>query len=190
MFIIMALCSDEDSSQFFRALYEQYKPLMYNIALRYIKDPSSAEELVHDAIVKLIEKEDTIVKLERCTLTAYIVYTIRNLSMNYLRRKNLEHRYFADVEISSNQFQIVDNTPLPEEVVMMSERRENFIEIWNTLPDATRTLLEGKYILGLSDNELAIEFCCSPNSIRMKLTRARRQVIKLVKERGFSFEPA
>ena len=174
MFIIMALCNDEDSSQFFRALYEQYKPLMYNIALRYIKDPSSAEELVHDAIVKLIEKEDTIVKLERCTLTAYIVYTIRNLSMNYLRRKNLEHRYFADVE----------------EVVMMSERRENFIKIWNTLPDATRTLLEGKYILGLSDNELAIEFCCSPNSIRMKLTRARRQVIKLVKERGFSFEPA
>ena len=137
MFIIMALCNDEDSSQFFRALYEQYKPLMYNIALRYIKDPSSAEELVHDAIVKLIEKEDTIVKLERCTLTAYIVYTIRNLSMNYLRRKNLEHRYFADVEISSNQFQIVDNTPLPEEVVMMSERRENFIKIWNTLPDAT-----------------------------------------------------
>ena len=190
MFIIMALCNDEDSSQFFRALYEQYKPLMYNIALRYIKDPSSAEELVHDAIVKLIEKEDTIVKLERCTLTAYIVYTIRNLSMNYLRRKNLEHRYFADVEISSNQFKIVDNTPLPEEVVMMSERRENFIKIWNTLPDATRTLLEGKYILGLSDNELAIEFCCSPNSIRMKLTRARRQVIKLVKERGFSFEPA
>ena len=57
-------------------------------------------------------------------------------------------------------------------------------------PTKGKILLEGKYILGLSDEELAAEFDCSPNSIRMKLTRARRQVIKLVKEGGFSFEPA
>ena len=40
----------------------------------------------------------------------------------------------------------------------MSERREEFIEVWNTLPNDTKFLLEGKYILGLSDKELAAEF--------------------------------
>ena len=103
---------------------------------------------------------------------------------------NLEHRHFADIDLSSSEFIAIDNAPLPEEVILMSERREEFIEVWNTLPNDTKFLLEGKYILGLSDKELAAEFDCSPNSIRMKLTRARRQVIKLVKEGGFSFEPA
>ena len=32
MFIIMALCDDEDSCQFFVDLYREYRPLMYSIA--------------------------------------------------------------------------------------------------------------------------------------------------------------
>lgn len=190
MFIIMALCDDENSRQFFINLYREYRSLMYNTALGFVKNPASAEDLVHDALVKLIEKENTITKLERCTLTSYIVYTIRNLSKNYLRRQNLEHQYFIEADISDNEFRAVDNTPLPEEVMLMSEQRADFIKIWNTLPRDTKILLEGKYILGLSDEELAAEFGCNSNSIRMKLTRARRQVIKLVKEGGFNFEPA
>lgn len=72
----------------------------------------------------------------------------------------------------------------------MSERRAEFIEIWDSLPDDTKILLEGKYILGLSDEELATEFDCSPDSIRMKLTRARRLALEKIKEGGFDFEPA
>lgn len=190
MFIIMALCDNEDSRQYFIDLYRDYRPLMYRMALGYITNPSSAEDLVHDALVKLIEKEDTITKFRRCTLTSYIVYTIRNLSTNYLRRQSIEQQHRVDVDINSNEFLAVDNAPLPEEVMLMNERRVEFIEIWDTLPDDTKILLEGKYILGLSDKELATEFDCSPDSIRMKLTRARRHVMELAKEGGFSFEPA
>ena len=189
MLIIMALC-DDDSRQFFIYLYRDFRPLMYRMAFSYVQNPSTAEDLVHDALVKLIEKEDTITKFRRCTLTSYIVYTIRNLSKNYLRRQNLEQQYFVDVDVNSNEFLAVDNAPLPEEVMLMSERRSEYIAVWDTLPDDTKILLEGKYILGLTDEELAAEFDCSPNSIRMKLTRARRQVIKLIKEGGFSIDPA
>ena len=190
MFIIMALCDNEDSRQFFIDLYRDYRPLMYRMALSYVGNPSTAEDLVHDALVKLIEKENTITKFRRCTLTSYIVYTIRNLSKNYLRRQSLEQQYFVDVDINSNEFLVVDNAPLPEEVMLMSERRAEFIEIWDSLPDDTKILLEGKYILGLSDEELATEFDCSPDSIRMKLTRARRLALEKIKEGGFDFEPA
>lgn len=60
MFIIMVLCDDEDSRQFFIDLYREYRPLMYSIAMRYVNNSSSAEDLVHDALVKLIEKEENI----------------------------------------------------------------------------------------------------------------------------------
>ena len=81
---------------------------MYRMALSYVRNPSTAEDLVHDALIKLIEKENTITKFRRCTLTSYIVYTIRNLSKNYLRRQNLEQQYFVDVDVNYNEFLAVD----------------------------------------------------------------------------------
>ena len=47
MFIIMALCDNEDSRQFFIDLYRDYRPLMYRMALSYVRNPSTAEDLVH-----------------------------------------------------------------------------------------------------------------------------------------------
>ena len=46
-------------------------------------------------------------------------------------------------------------------------------------PDEQR-LLEGKYFLGYDDNRLS-EICeCSPGSVRMKLTRARRKILNIM----------
>ena len=42
----------------------------------------------------------------------------------------------------------------------------------------------------MSDAELAEEFGCSPDSIRMKLTRARRRALEIMREGGVSYDPA
>lgn len=48
-----------------------------------------------------------------------------------------------------------------------------------------RLLLEQKYVLGWSDNELASMLGIQPQSVRMRLTRAKRKAIQLMKEQGF-----
>lgn len=45
-------------------------------------------------------------------------------------------------------------------------------------------VLEGRYFLELSDDELARQFGCKPGSIRVKLTRARRNALKIMLEKG------
>lgn len=67
---------------------------------------------------------------------------------------------------------------------------DEFGRAWMALPEETRSLLAGKYLLGLSDAELAEQYGCRPDSIRMKLTRARRQALKILREGGIGFEPA
>lgn len=109
MFTIMTLCDDEDSRQFFANLHNEFKPVMYKTALRYVKNPTSAEDLVHDALVKLIEKEKTIRKLSRCSLASYIVCTIGNLSKNHLRRENLKDKHFVYADINSDEFERPQN---------------------------------------------------------------------------------
>ena len=190
MLVIMAMCEGDESRRFFVDLYLRYKETMMGIAMKYVRDRPAAEDIVHDAVVRLIEKEALLATLDGCTLTAYIVYTVRNTSISYLRRQKRDRRRLIDPEDGQEALSVADLSPLPEEAVLMNERADEFGRAWMALPEETRSLLAGKYLLGLSDAELAEQYGCRPDSIRMKLTMARRQALKILREGGIGFEPA
>lgn len=72
-----------------------------------------------------------------------------------------------------------DELPL-DDMMILIERKAQLSRIWCKLPDEHRILLEGRYILGFSDEELAKQLHCKPSSICMKLTRARRVASQLL----------
>ena len=51
-----------------------------------------------------------------------------------------------------------------------------------------KQLLYGKYLMDLSDAELAQMLGCKPSSVRMKLTRARRAFVEKLREGGKNHE--
>ena len=181
MLCLMAMCDGEDSLQFFTELYMRYKPVLFREASKFTDDFNIVEDLIHDSFVKLIEKEDLLRTFNGCTLRTYI---------SFIRKKARESGRLVSMDESYEAACVTDNAPLPEEVVIMDEKKRDFLKVWDTLPDDTRELLAGKYILRMSDAELAEEFGCSPDSIRMKLTRARRKALEMIKEGGFCFDPA
>ena len=67
-----------------------------------------------------------------------------------------------------------------DDLMILSEENAQLREIWPMLSEDQRFILEGKYILGYSDKELAEQLQCNPSSIRMKLTRARRNALALL----------
>ena len=163
MLCLMAMCDGEDSLQFFTELYMRYKPVLFREASKFTDDFNIVEDLI---------------------------YTVRNTSISFIRKKARESGRLVSMDESYEAACVTDNAPLPEEVVIMDEKKRDFLKVWDTLPDDTRELLAGKYILRMSDAELAEEFGCSPDSIRMKLTRARRKALEMIKEGGFCFDPA
>ena len=72
--------------------------------------------------------------------------------------------------------------PSLDERIMLAEQKECLMQIWSSLPEEDRLLLEGKYILGYTDAELADMLGCKKSSVRMKLTRARRRAFQLMTE--------
>ena len=72
--------------------------------------------------------------------------------------------------------------PSLEERILLEEQKEHLIQIWSSLHEEEQLLLEGKYILGYKDTELADMLGCKKDSIRMKLTRARRRAFQLMTE--------
>ena len=76
-----------------------------------------------------------------------------------------------------------------EDFVIRLDITERMAEIWPNLPEDTRELLERKYILGQDNEEIARIFDIRPASVRMKLTRARQQILHYYNEGSRKLQP-
>jgi RNA polymerase sigma-70 factor (ECF subfamily) len=159
-------------------IYQEFHRLMYFTARKQIPDPQQCEDVVQDSIAKLIENVDTLRKLARPALAYYIVVTIRNTSINTVKK--------------AERSKVVSLETLPEEILPLSaesvddrviwrEQVSQIKTVWPELDAETKQILEGKYILGYDDKQLGKILGCKPSSVRMKLTRARRAVQKKLK---------
>ena len=70
---------------------------------------------------------------------------------------------------------------LPEDLYIRKEELAELAETINKLSEKDRILLESKYILMLSDKEIAEELNIAPSSVRSCLTRARRRAYAILK---------
>lgn len=74
-----------------------------------------------------------------------------------------------------------DRFALPEDLYEKQEELEALAHVISKLPERDKALLESKYILQLSDKEIAKELDLAPQSVRSFLTRARRKAYAILK---------
>jgi len=177
--MIYADASDTDDREFMDWLYHEYERLMFATARKYLSIPEDVEDVVHTSLLRMMKKISDLRKFECCILTAYVVSTVRNTSINFLRDKRRQEDRTASLEDA------IPSGALPiDELMELAERREQLSKVWGQLSEADQILLEGKYISGCTDAELAERLRCKPGSVRMKLTRAKRRVLALLTREG------
>lgn len=102
---------------------------------------------------------------------------MHNIKINaYRRSKKLSFVSFEEMDsqnLSGNLDEQMENMTTHLEVLHLMEKL--------SLED--RLLLRGKYIEGKSAQELAEMLGCKPDSIRMKMLRARRRAFHILQER-------
>lgn len=180
--MIAFICStieSPDDRAFMTALYQDYERLMFSTARAYTSHLSDQQDIVQDALEKLIKKISDIRAFPRCILASYIVSTIRNTAINHLKRQSRIHGKVCSLEEDA-YFELEAPAPPPDDLLTLAE---SLAELWSGLSDEDRILLEGKYILDATDEELASQLTCKVSSIRMKLTRARRRAFVRLSER-------
>ena len=167
--------------EFMIQLFREYERLMFATARRYIPEQSACEDIIQDSLEKLMKKIGILQSMECCILAGYVVSTVRNTSFNYLKRRSRARERQCSLEEERVMGCAADALPLDEQV-SLSELKGRLSALWPQLSEEERILLEGKYILGYTDQELAQQVGCKPASIRMKLTRARRRALQMLRE--------
>lgn len=157
---------DEDAMA---ALYDRYSKIVYSVALRVLRDPGTAEDVLQDVFMSIWRRPDTF-SPARGSLGGWLAVVARNRSIDLLRRKRpseqVEEIYLA------SPFDLADEA---ERNSTMQRARA----IIARLPLEQRKTLEMAYFDGLTHSEIA-EITGDP--LGTVKTRIRSALLTLRKE--------
>jgi len=170
--------ADESDREFMERVFVQYQWLMYSTTEKIVKDHWSAEDVVQITVEKLIDKIEKLKTLDERRLAGYIVASCKHNAYNELRYRSRHPAFSIDEDWDSDAGD--DTVHSMEAALIHEDDLRRMVEIWDKLDDRSKYVLEARYILEKSDAEIAEVLGIRPNSVRMALTRARKQAYDLM----------
>lgn len=114
------------------SMFERYHDELYRSALRSCRDPDTAEDLVQEALLRLMVEIDT--SGSPRNTRAWLHRVIANLAVSLGRRANVSRRY-------SGALVSHDEPVTPEAIVLDNEAGSALAAALQTLPGRARTAL-------------------------------------------------
>ncbi len=174
---ILAIENNDDKN-YMEQLYIEHHRTMYWQAYKVTYSPQDLDDIVNDACIALIRKISLLRTLDCNILRAYIISTVRNTALNYLRKQKHAWVDYGD--------EIIANIPSPEPGVEGGLLREAAInELMagiEKLSELDQDVLRMKYIDDLSDKEIGAILGMKYETVRSRLSRARKRAYKIMKE--------
>lgn len=163
---------EHSDKTYFQEFYEEYKNYMYYIARQQTSVAVDCDDLVQEAVVRLMNNIPTLRKLNRYEKAKYIALTVKSAFLDgqkHIQKDNLLFLDDADLETIFIE-QLAD---FGSEQKL--ETNWAIAKLQNELPARDWLVLEAKYILGLSQDEIGKLIGVAPDSVRMVLHRARKK---------------
>ncbi len=146
----------------FNEIFELYFSAIRNFIYFKVGDAKTAEDLAQDTFVKLWETRSAI---KKSTVKSYL-YTIGgNLTINYLKRNQLNFKF-------KNQLQINNNLKDPEYLLEMKEYEEKLNNVLSQIPEGSREVFLMNRIEGLKYKEIAENLGLSVKAIEKRISKA------------------
>lgn len=177
---VISMMVDEDDRDFMSQLYLKYRNIMFSEIIKLISDPWEAEDILQNALIKLSDKVSLLRELDERRRINYVITAVRNLAKNSIRDNHIVFLCSLDDESLNLAECISDGTEI-EQGIILREQLKDLSSVWSMLDETSQCLLEGKYILRRSDEELGSILGINPSSVRMMLTRSRRKALELMK---------
>lgn len=158
-----------------KRLYDAAAPMLVRVAYRIAGTEEAAEDLVHEAFIRLLEKRLPFATLDDAKF--WLIRVVKNGALNYAKRKGREARAYerwwrgerveseaADAEILRGESEA--------EVKLLLER----------LPEKLKSVLVLKEYGGMSYKEIGRTLGITEGNVKVRAFRAREALLALVDE--------
>lgn len=152
-------------------LYDRYARVLYSLIYKMLGSVEEAEEVVVD-VFSQVWRNGSSYKPERGRVDTWLFTMARSRALDRLRQRQRQ----AKILDASTQQVSVSHDKVPEENLLIRERREQVSIALTELPVEQRVVLELAYFRGYSKSEIAAQLEISIGTVK---TRTRLGLKKL-----------
>ena len=165
--------------EYYTQVYSDYYKLMYSVAWKYAGDCNLVEDIVSDSNLALMRRLDVLRRIAPDKLQAYIATTVKNMAVNYHRKKKTARKRLAVYELAE-QVEAKDTDLLLQ--IEIKEEYQNLLQSMHRLTRKERSILHMRFFMQLSAREIANMVGLSPSSIRTYICRSRQKIRNYLNE--------
>jgi RNA polymerase sigma-70 factor (family 1) len=148
-------------------LYRAYHRALTHFATQILTDTDTAEDLVEDAFIKLWERRAVLTITG--SIRAYLYTTVRNASIDHLRREKLKVGYVKEIQATVEK----EEPPVVHRIIEAETLRQVYASM-QTLPPKCGQVFRMFYLEEKSLNEIASELNLSLSTVKSQKGRAVR----------------
>ncbi len=150
-------------------------PVLFKIAFRIVGTEEAAEDLCHDALIKMTEKDMVFPSVNDAKY--WLIRVVKNASLNYAKRKTRERRAYERALKEDKRVVDSGETELLKGDTVV--RVQNALE---KLPDNLKTVLQLKEYCELNYKEIGRLLGITEGNVKVRVFRAREQLARLIGE--------
>lgn len=174
------------SNEQFEAVYDEFKQLVYNLALNYTQHADDAQDITQDVFIKVYrhyEKHDS----AKSSLKTWIYQITINHCLDFIRSKKSKKRF----GFISSLFNSESNEPITDAADFFhpgiaaedKEELQQLLMLINELPGSQKTALILSKIEDRSQKEVAEIMNTSVKAVESLLQRAKQTLAKKIDDR-------
>ena len=160
------------SAEEFGRLFLRFKDKFISIACSFTRDRAAAEDIVTESFTAFWNGREHI---ELKSLPeAYVLQSVRNRCLNYMRNKAVRMRVEGDINSVSARAVEMEADILSEESISFlfrDEVQEIFMNFMKTMPDLTRKIFLASRMEGLTYNEIAERYGVTPRKVKRDIQK-------------------
>ncbi len=164
------LIAFHNDQQAFKRLFWLYYDPLFHFSNSIVKCKEAAEEIVEDVFVAIWKNRGKLPEVGN--LKVYLYVSVKNYSINYLRRSKPDYSLNMDnLDVS-----LLGSMPTPEEIIMASEMKKAIEAAVLELPPKCRMVYKLVKEDGLCHKEVAKIMEISPRTVEHHVASALRSI--------------
>ena len=167
----------EGDSSAFSVLVDNYKDLVFTLAMRMIKNREEAEEVSQDTFIKVYKSLNKFKGNSK--FSTWIYRVAYNTCLDRLKKLKREYNVVAIDEFTEHQVKTLDNALDKMEA---QEHKQKIQECLQLLPSDDSFLLTLYYFEDQSLEEISKVVGLTANNVKVKLFRSRKKLTSILIE--------
>jgi RNA polymerase sigma factor (sigma-70 family) len=138
----------------FGEFYEKTSAHLYGVALRILKDPAAAEEILQEAYVNVWHHAGAYEVAKSQPLT-WLTSIVRNRCLDQLRRRAIDTVTMTPLDDDAPEFDLPSDAMTPAEMLLAGAEARSVRDCVDTLDAGPKQAIALAFYQGLSHSELA-----------------------------------